>query len=352
MPWGSYPESMRAAGFDLLFGDHEPDERAALVEHSLATLTASLTTDQPHQLLGLWDSQARACLLVSQSGPTAFLVGDPALALQEGPLREEQAAELLSCLEQWVLDRVALATPDGSQAIEPPRADESAALRPTAGAPKSAGPVMIQLMLSDPRSEDWEPRLLRAGWEKATRLYYLEARLADLPIDDSPGELSAGWIPANRLSRDSLEQLVRETHIDSQDCRFLKGRRSVDEMIAGYESSTQSGREWWEVLQVDSTPAACLLAGLQNEGRQIEWVYLGVAARFRRQGLGRQVVEHGLARARQLQVESIVLGLDEANLPALRLYAAANFRAWDRRTVFLKWLPGDRTSRTPSDAIL
>ena len=42
--------------------------------------------------------------------------------------------------------------------------------------------------------------------------------------------------------------------------------------------------------------------------------------------------------ARQAERKRLVLAVDAANEPALRMYAAAGFQAWDRRSVFVRVL--------------
>jgi hypothetical protein len=44
--------------------------------------------------------------------------------------------------------------------------------------------------------------------------------------------------------------------------------------------------------------------------------------------------------ANRLDRDRIVLAVDAANEPARAIYSAAGFKAWDQRSVFLRFLPG------------
>lgn len=308
MHWGELPSELTLEAFRLLVA--EPDSENAdgadreSLAHESATKFAKLASEaQRHWLIGAWEGgKVLGCWLLSQAGPGTFLVGDPGTSLSLAG-NDEACDRLVTCLDDWTAAQQA---------------------------------SMVQVMLSDQAAEAWEPRLNRQGFPRATRLYYLEAHPSEQPILANENR-EWSWIASSQLSPESLEHLVAQTHIDSQDCPFLEGRRDPKQMLAGYASGTESGTELWEVLCVRGEPAACLLAGLQSNGSQIEWVYVGVASNFRRQGLGRELIRHGFERARERSIDSIVLGIDEGNLPAIRLYASSGFRSWARRVILIKW---------------
>jgi ribosomal protein S18 acetylase RimI-like enzyme len=58
-------------------------------------------------------------------------------------------------------------------------------------------------------------------------------------------------------------------------------------------------------------------------------------------------VRHAQWLARQSGVPRLVLAVDVANTPALRLYAELGFIVFDRRTVCLKVLPENTLKQLP-----
>ena len=64
---------------------------------------------------------------------------------------------------------------------------------------------------------------------------------------------------------------------------------------------------------------------------------MGLTPEARGHGWGRQITQHAQYLARRAGVERIVLAVDAANGPALRMYRAMGFEIWDRRTVFVRF---------------
>lgn len=304
MTWGELPKELTAEAFGLLLTEVPEGDREAAVASATQRFLASSNTESPdHILLGVWtDHRVRACWLLTRSGKSTFLVGDPGVDAAWMP-NQALWVEHVRQLDRWTAGQRA---------------------------------KMVQVMLSDHSSELWEPLLVQQGWERATRLYYLEANPLDgTELAGQPDRFS--WMKADRLPEKSLEHLLAQTHIESRDCPFLDGKRDPSEMLAGYRTATDSLSDLWEVLVVDGEPVACLLAGTHADQTQIEWVYVGVAALHRRKGYGRELVRRGFEQARSLNISSIVLGIDEGNLPAIHLYASAGFRSWARRVILIKW---------------
>jgi ribosomal protein S18 acetylase RimI-like enzyme len=63
-----------------------------------------------------------------------------------------------------------------------------------------------------------------------------------------------------------------------------------------------------------------------------------VTPAFRQQGLGRKLTQQAQWLAAQDQCERLVLAVDAANEPAIAMYAAAGFWAWEERAIWVKSL--------------
>jgi ribosomal protein S18 acetylase RimI-like enzyme len=64
---------------------------------------------------------------------------------------------------------------------------------------------------------------------------------------------------------------------------------------------------------------------------------MGLVPSARGCGWGRQIAQHAQYLVQRAQVERIVLAVDAANEPALRMYDRAGFKSWDRRTVYVRF---------------
>ena len=69
------------------------------------------------------------------------------------------------------------------------------------------------------------------------------------------------------------------------------------------------------------------LCGAVAEDRRTGWIVnAGVLARYRRQGIGRALLEHGMTSLVAAGVETVMVTADESNQPAIRLYTDMGFQ--------------------------
>jgi ribosomal-protein-alanine N-acetyltransferase len=69
------------------------------------------------------------------------------------------------------------------------------------------------------------------------------------------------------------------------------------------------------------------LCGAVAEDRQTGWIVnAGVLARYRRQGIGRALLEHGMTSLIAAGVKTVKITADESNQPAIRLYTDMGFQ--------------------------
>jgi len=83
----------------------------------------------------------------------------------------------------------------------------------------------------------------------------------------------------------------------------------------------------------------CLLNGAHpatGSAGSVELVYLGLVPEARGRGLGRRLLEHGLALLKGRSERAVVLAVDERNTPAMKLYREAGFRPSLRRVAFIR----------------
>lgn len=100
-----------------------------------------------------------------------------------------------------------------------------------------------------------------------------------------------------------------------------------------------SRADWWLTVAVRRSDVVGLVGGVCPAiGSSAVYLgYIAVAARHRRQGIGRALIDRAVARAAALGASRMLLTVHETNRAARRLYAETG------------WSPTGRVERTPID---
>lgn len=186
--------------------------------------------------------------------------------------------------------------------------------------------------------------LLKHGMQQLVCLEYLNAsshrRLAmneAMPLSLQPfGELSQ----AEQLS------LLAEVGEGSLDSRPLRDILSIKELLAGfYQQAPQAPQHWYTVSFQNVVVGVLLLAPRSALGRW-ELMLMGLTPSWRGIGLGRSLLNTAMELAQQAGAAEIVLGVDDVNLPAKRLYRQAGFVCYAQQRL-LAWKGGGERSEEP-----
>jgi ribosomal protein S18 acetylase RimI-like enzyme len=191
--------------------------------------------------------------------------------------------------------------------------------------------------------------MLRLGdYEHAADLLYLASESDAFP--DAPLALPFELRPWRDQSNDasSLIDLIDQTYIGTLDCPRIDGLRKTADVLAGYRAVGESTDRLWQVVQAAGQPVGCLLLADHPATRQWEIVYVGLVPAVRGRGWGLELTRHAQWLARAASCERLVLAVDAANEPAIRIYSLAGFRAWDRRAVWIKPLTAGPTGLPPT----
>jgi RimJ/RimL family protein N-acetyltransferase len=78
----------------------------------------------------------------------------------------------------------------------------------------------------------------------------------------------------------------------------------------------------------------CLLLTDHPEYGNVELVYMGLTPSARGRGWGMDIARFAQWQTRQLGRARLVVAVDAANKPAIKMYSAVGFQAWDRRRVY------------------
>ncbi len=133
--------------------------------------------------------------------------------------------------------------------------------------------------------------------------------------------------------------LLEKTYEGTLDCPPLDGQQATADVLAGYRETGEFRPELWMFIRDGDADVGCLLLADHPADQQYELVYQGVTPAARGRGLGLFITRHAQWLTAQARRERLVLAVDAANHPAVRIYREAGFGQWDRRFLLMKVLP-------------
>jgi ribosomal protein S18 acetylase RimI-like enzyme len=201
------------------------------------------------------------------------------------------------------------------------------------GALDARGVCLAQMLLAECPAED-ESLLGRNGFVHLADLLYLVCLEDALPDVRPAAALSFEALSPSNETR--LMQIVESTYHETRDCPSLNGVRAIEDVMAGYRASGVFEPSRWLVVRRGGQDVGCLLLADYPRQEQFELVYMGVMPAFRGEGHGLEIARYAQWLTRRAGRKRLVLAVDADNAPAKLAYAAAGFRAWDRRLVFLR----------------
>lgn len=123
------------------------------------------------------------------------------------------------------------------------------------------------------------------------------------------GLLTTVYVDGGFTSRDDAVALFDPSAVRMRGA-LIAARHIPDSKLAGF------------IVVVPHGSATCRYAGI-HEG---ELHLLGVAPEFRRQGIGRRLIEAGIGKARQQNWSRLILWTQPSMTAAQKIYEAAGFR--------------------------
>ncbi len=185
--------------------------------------------------------------------------------------------------------------------------------------------VRLIQSLVDPDQSRTRNMLLDAGFSDLAELEYLRRAPSEaarpLRLPDPSFRLQT-WTPE---LEPAFERAILRSYEGTMDCPGLKGLRPIQDVIAGHRATGVFDPELWEVLMRDDEPVGVRLLAEVPQQRTVELVYLGLAPEARGRGLARALVRGTLSIAGQRGMDAVMLAVDRANRPALRVYRALGF---------------------------
>lgn len=138
-----------------------------------------------------------------------------------------------------------------------------------------------------------------------------------------------------------LRKMIEATYQGSLDCPAVDGVRTVDEVLEGYRATGVFDPARWLLVsasggsQLSAQDIGCLLLADHPQQDQFELIYMGVCPEARGWGYGVEIVRQAQWMAHQAHRRRLVLAVDAANDPGVRMYAAAGFQSFARKALLI-----------------
>jgi ribosomal protein S18 acetylase RimI-like enzyme len=194
---------------------------------------------------------------------------------------------------------------------------------------------MVQALLPTDTGADAES-LAAAGFRHVSDLLYLVCLADQFPTRPPCPDLQ--FEPYAPTLHARFAELVDATYENTLDCPAVNGVRDIDDVLQGYRATGHFDPQRWFIVRHQGEEIGCLILTDYPEHATWELIYVALLPAARGRGWGVGIVRHSQWLCGQAMRKRLVLAVDAANGPALRMYAAAGFQAWDRRSVFVRVL--------------
>jgi GNAT superfamily N-acetyltransferase len=199
------------------------------------------------------------------------------------------------------------------------------------------------LALADLGQQIDETTLISVGkFELLSDLVYLVFPVASVAKEtEIPSEIQ--FLPMSHFPDDMFDQMVELVHATYQNTRDfpkLMQIAPVRQVLYTYQSGQIFLPELWFFVRKENRNIGVLLMTDQPE-EQIELTYMGLIEEVRGLGFSKEIVRYAKQIARLRKRLFLLTSVDEQNAPALKTYLSQGFAAWDRKSVYAKFMKHD-----------
>ena len=103
-------------------------------------------------------------------------------------------------------------------------------------------------------NHDW---LQATSWQHLANLSYQVAIPTSFPVPQPKSYLEFTRFEPQQMEQ--LKEVIAKTYINTLDCPALEGRRTLEQVVAGYAEVGQSGTEHWWLAWYEGKPVGCVL---------------------------------------------------------------------------------------------
>lgn len=197
-----------------------------------------------------------------------------------------------------------------------------------------AGLHLAQVLL-EPGCRTVEALHAQAGFQRLATLLYMQRNLPrTVPMPRLPDGFTLHHYSPQTHSR--FAHAIQRSYVGSLDCPGLNGQRDIEDVVAGHKAAGEfEPRNWFLLCERDAERGVLLLSRVHGQSA-MELIYLGLVPDARRRGLGDLLMQLALHAVSSAPCDHLLLAVDLANRPALRLYERHGFRRLYVRDVLIR----------------
>jgi GNAT superfamily N-acetyltransferase len=199
------------------------------------------------------------------------------------------------------------------------------------------------LALADLGQQFDEATLISVGkFELLSDLIYLVFPVTSI-VEDTEMLPDLQFLPMSYFPNDmfdSMAELVHATYRNTRDFPQLMQIMPVRQVLYTYQSGQIFLPELWFFVRRENRNIGVLLMTDQPE-EQIELTYMGLIEEVRGLGFSKEIVRYAKRIAHLRKRLFLLTSVDEQNAPALKTYLSQGFAAWDRKSVYAKFLKNE-----------
>jgi ribosomal protein S18 acetylase RimI-like enzyme len=214
---------------------------------------------------------------------------------------------------------------------EPPETAE--ALLQAAVRRLADGGARLRCLFVEDQTQRETALLGRIGFEHLAQFLSLAAPESKFPSE--PPQCALTFEPYTPQSHQRLVKVMEATCQETLDCPALVALRPAEDTLADYRQLGKFDPARWLIAHRAGKDVGCLLLADHPRNQDMELAYLGVTSASRGNHWGFQIVRHAQWLARQAGRRRLLLIVDEANLPARRMYAEAGFEPWRKQGLWV-----------------
>jgi GNAT superfamily N-acetyltransferase len=196
------------------------------------------------------------------------------------------------------------------------------------------------LALADLGQRFDEATLVSVGqFELLSDLIYLVLPVTSI-VEDTDISAELQFLPMNHFPEDMFDQMVELVHATYRNtCDFprLMQIAPVRQVLYTYQAGQLFLPELWFFIRKENRNIGVLLMTDQPE-EQIELTYMGLIEEMRGFGFSKEIVRYAKRIAHLRKRLFLLTSVDEQNAAALKTYLSQGFTAWDRKSVYAKFL--------------
>jgi len=197
--------------------------------------------------------------------------------------------------------------------------------------------ALLQAMVS-PDETHLERLFAEAGFRFLAELIYLD-RVREMPVPSPRNLPQLELITYSQRHHDLFLCGLEQTYTETLDCAGLSGARRTEDVLASHRATGRHDPSLWFLARIAGEPAGVLLLSPLRNRNVLEIVYIGVAHRFRRRGVGRALMHKCSDETRARNVDGVTVAVDSVNTPARMLYRNWGFAESGRRRAWIAVRP-------------